>query len=824
MSDHLAEHGLVDQLVPDAGDHRPYHAARRVNGGETGSMLTAPSMSPNAPAPRRSSVPIIRSKLAVPPIAERLVTRTRVTELLAELLKAHPVVWVCATAGAGKTTAVVQAATVGERPVAWLTLDDTDAAPGRLLTYLEATLAVHIPDVAGIASGAMAAQIPHAETAGLLAEATAGRELLLVLDGLERLADAGEALRVLGAFVRYAPETLRVLLLSRIEVALDTGTVLGPDSVAAVGEETLAFTPDEAGEALAYAGQDTIDAQRAVEVTGGWVTGVLFEAWRSSEHVAGAGGEADPLHGYLSSQILDRLTAREREFLETTALLDEVTRRARRSARAGGSGELLVALKAMHIPVTWAPGSHYMRCHPRFREYLLARLERRDAGKVAALRIRYGELLLAEGHPEDAVEQFRLAGALDRALEAASEAVEGVAERLDFGVVERWLRELAGVLPPGVTRLTVAELMVAIASEAYGRGAAVADRLAAASERDALAASSTRAAGMMAWCYWHVGRVDDARAVVAVAGDSPDIDALRYLLLLSHAEDHVVTPFVPSLSGGPLDALVMRVHYAHGRSREVSEPPESLVGGRRDGAVADRSAPGVGTSRAGARALPSSRGRQLGAGLDAQHRRARADDRPQRSRRGDRGAVPGPRTDRAQRLAGVRDAQPADRGQAPAAPAARSAGRAGDPRRARTRRRRPPLRLHRRAARHVALAGAAHVVAGRRRRAGARAGGREHDRRRTDSRVADRGVPCSPRRSGGAATTMPPIAPRTSRSSRRAARAPITCCSRRSPTFRRSCHVASTPSRAATPRGMTSAGHCAPGAQHSMSSTRWSSC
>ena len=50
-----------------------------------------------------------------------------------------------------------------------------------------------------------------------------------------------------------------------------------------------------------------IDPSHAVEVTGGWVAGVLFEAWRSTEHVAGAGGEADALHGYLSSQILDQL-------------------------------------------------------------------------------------------------------------------------------------------------------------------------------------------------------------------------------------------------------------------------------------------------------------------------------------------------------------------------------------------------------------------------------------------------------------------------------------------------------------------------------------
>ena len=37
---------------------------------------------------------------------------------------------------------------------------------------------------------------------------------------------------------------------------------------------------------------------------------------------------------------------------------------------------------------------------------------------------------------------------------------------------------------------------------------------------------------MMAWCYWHGGRVADARAVIAPPAHSPEIDAIRYLLAL----------------------------------------------------------------------------------------------------------------------------------------------------------------------------------------------------------------------------------------------------------------------------------------------------
>src|SRR5690348_554752 len=117
--------------------------------------------------------PVIRRKITVPPSPspERLVARERIDRLLSGLIQSHPLVCVCATGGSGKTTAVEQALPGLGREVAWLTLDDTDAAAGRLVTYLEAALAVHVPTTRGVAGAALAARLPHTEAAGLLAEA-----------------------------------------------------------------------------------------------------------------------------------------------------------------------------------------------------------------------------------------------------------------------------------------------------------------------------------------------------------------------------------------------------------------------------------------------------------------------------------------------------------------------------------------------------------------------------------------------------------------------------------------------------------------------------
>ena len=181
--------------------------------------------------------------------------------------------------------------------------------------------------------------------------------------------------------------------------------------MAAMGDADLSFTPPEAAEALAVVGKGDADAESVVQATGGWVTGVLFEAWRSAEHVPGMGGEADPLHGYLSAQILAELCPADRDFLVETAVLHEVSPVRAAALGRADAGERLASLRTAHLPFAWMPGQLAMRCHPRFHEYLVARLERRPAEEVRALRLAHGRLLADEGLHEEATDELLVAGA-----------------------------------------------------------------------------------------------------------------------------------------------------------------------------------------------------------------------------------------------------------------------------------------------------------------------------------------------------------------------------------------------------------------------------
>ena len=540
-------------------------------GRSAGSHVPATAAGPPGTAPSW----IIRRKIVPPPLASSVVPRPRLETLLTGLLDQYRLVFVYASAGAGKTTAIQQAAQRLQRPLVWLDLDVTDVATGRLLVYLEAALALQIPELAGVASSALAAQLPHAEVAGLLAEAVGDRPVLVVLDDAERLAAAPDALEVLAAFVRYLSPSARLVIASRAELQFRSSVGSFP-WVAAIGEDDLALTVEEATHALSASGRDDIDPVDAIVETGGWMTGVLFEAWRAADHVIGLGGEADPLHGYLATEILGQLSPADSDFLISTAVLPEVSVGRAEALGLTGAPARMHSLAGQRLPVSWHQRGTVMRCHPRFREFLLKRLARRSEAEQRDLHRAHAQLLFREHHQEEAVQEFLDAGCLTEALEVVHPVLERVIERTDFGLAERWLAALEPVRREDDVSLAAAELMLAVAREDFAAGVSLADRLERAGQRSVLATSSGRGAALMAWCYLHAGRTADIDLVLRDAPPGPDVDAARYSLAVVRDEpDAIDRPSLGALSGGPLDALVLRTHFDLGRLALLSSSPQS---------------------------------------------------------------------------------------------------------------------------------------------------------------------------------------------------------------------------------------------------------
>jgi len=85
----------------------------------------------------RDQIPLLKAKLALPPVQAMSLSRPRLLDLMSEALQ-RPLTLLCAPAGFGKTTLL--SAWVNEavdRPaVAWVGLDEDDSDPVRFFDYL----------------------------------------------------------------------------------------------------------------------------------------------------------------------------------------------------------------------------------------------------------------------------------------------------------------------------------------------------------------------------------------------------------------------------------------------------------------------------------------------------------------------------------------------------------------------------------------------------------------------------------------------------------------------------------------------------------------
>lgn len=523
-----------------------------------------------------NATPLLRRRMATPALPARTIDRPRLEGTIARGLQRTPVVILSATAGSGKTTAVVRALAQLDWPAAWLTLDAGDQAPGRLLAYVEGALQAALQLRGEPVRSMLAAGVPHSDAAGLMLEGAAAADAVLVLDDIDRIQTAPRAWAVLEAVVRYRPDQLRIVLISRRPVHLGHGS-LDHDRVTWILEQDLAFDTDEVRAVLELVENVDLEAEAVLRATGGWATGVVFDAYRHAQRESTLGGVTDPLHGYLATQILSGLPKEDQQFLVTTSVLDEVTADRARLLGVEEATQRLSSLRRANLPGTWSSPGQF-RCHSRFREFLESLLDERPVREVRELFHRLGLLLEHEGQPEEAVEALLRAEALPEAAVTAARILPLVLDRADLDVADRWLDRLRRVDDPPLG-LVEAEVILAAGREEFARVVAIADELEETGRLDSLIAASSRAAALIAWASAHAGRIDALRRIAAALPPGPEATAITYMRHLIDPSQEAPMP-VPSMSGGPLDALVIRDHYIYGRlDRVLRESRTGWVGG-----------------------------------------------------------------------------------------------------------------------------------------------------------------------------------------------------------------------------------------------------
>jgi LuxR family transcriptional regulator, maltose regulon positive regulatory protein len=190
-----------------------------------------------------------------------------------------------------------------------------------------------------------------------------------------------------------------------------------------IGPADLALTRDEAGSLLRAARvilgeEDVAEVHRRAE---GWAVGLYLAALtlRAGGSLGTAAisfaGDDRLVAEYVESEVLARISPRQRAFLTRTAVLERMSGALVEAVLdASGSAGILAGLARSNLLlVPLDRRGRWYRYHHLFRDVLLAELERLDPGMVPVLRRRAAGWCLRNGLPEEALEYFMAAGDVD---------------------------------------------------------------------------------------------------------------------------------------------------------------------------------------------------------------------------------------------------------------------------------------------------------------------------------------------------------------------------------------------------------------------------
>ena len=392
-----------------------------------------------------------------------------------------PIVSVVAPSGYGKTTLLAQWAARDGEAFAWVSLDDRDNDPKVLLSYVAAALDLVQPvgdqvfeALASNTSSVPGTVVPRLGSAFWSMTAP----VVLVLDDAHLLWNT-ECRDALSVLADHVPPGSRLILAGRDTPPLRIARLRVEGRILEIGPAELSLSRQEAASLLHAAdvplGDDDVAALH--QRTEGWAAGLYLAALylREGGSVQGAedafGGDDRLVSQYMESEFLGRISARHREFLTRTAVLNRMCGPLCEAVldQPGSAAELAELVRSNLLLVPLDRRGFWFRYHHLFRDMLLAELERLEPGLLPVLRRRAAAWCEANGRPEEALEYAMAAGDVDAAARLAQSLWVPTDRQGRFVTLQRWFRWLDD--RDGIARYPLIAVWAAVLAAETGRPA-----------------------------------------------------------------------------------------------------------------------------------------------------------------------------------------------------------------------------------------------------------------------------------------------------------------------------------------------------------------
>ena len=343
------------------------------------------------------AIPILATKLYVPPPRSRVVLRPRLDGRLDEGL-GRRLTLVSAPAGFGKSTLIAEWVAGCGLSVAWLSLDEGDAEPTRFLAYLVEALRTVRPGVGEVVLAALGTPQPQPIATiltPLVNELDAlPTDVVLVLDDYHSV-DVGPVDEALTFLLEHRPSRVHVIIATREDPGLPLARWRARAELAEIRAADLRFTPDEGAAFLNQVmelGLSAGDVDALGATTEGWAAGLQLAAISLRGHEDAAAfirsfsGSNRFVLDYLVEEVLARQPPAIGEFLLRTSILDRLCGPlcdAVTSDPSTPGQPTLEHLERANLFLVPLDGErHWYRYHHLFRDLLRQRLGQSESAAV----------------------------------------------------------------------------------------------------------------------------------------------------------------------------------------------------------------------------------------------------------------------------------------------------------------------------------------------------------------------------------------------------------------------------------------------------------
>lgn len=397
------------------------------------------------------------TKTLIPQAGNRVVRRQRLIDLLHDHVPLRAQV-VCAPAGYGKTTLLVDFASDLDVPVCWYSIDSSDQDPTTLLEGILSSIRSRFPSFGRLTSSRLPVSADTAKEASQLVRTLTGEiysgipdYFVLVLEDSHFLEGSEPAKAVLDLVLQHAPDNCHIIISCRALVELPALSKLFVQGLAAkVSTPDLSFTSEEVKNLLnAYHGIDLTGEQvsRLVAATDGWIIGILLEIdhlrGRALDKQSPSFSSFDVLE-YLKSQVLDKQPPEIRSFLLATSILDFMEPEVcERLLEVSQSKRMLRLIEQQNLFTQRIDGEkNWYRYHHLFRGFLRDWLLEEDPTLFFGLHAKVALIFEERGQWNDAITHYLTAKKHDEAARVIATVGERYLKSGKWTTLSNWIEAL----------------------------------------------------------------------------------------------------------------------------------------------------------------------------------------------------------------------------------------------------------------------------------------------------------------------------------------------------------------------------------------------